>query len=165
MSIAFYICATVAIISTLLVITERNIVHSLLYLILSLFSVAVIFFLFGAPFAAALEILIYAGAIMVVFVFVIMILNLGKVSDEEERKDLKVSRFIGPVLLASVLIIEIAYVIFSNAKTENGISVISPKQVGASLFGTYLLMVELTSLLLLVGLLGAYHLGGRSGSK
>ncbi len=85
MNSVFYVSALVAILSTVLVITRLNVVHALLYLIVSFFSVALIFFALGAPFVAALEIIIYAGAIMVLFVFVIMMLNLGPRSREQER--------------------------------------------------------------------------------
>ena len=72
MNITFYIAAAVAIISTIKVITQFNAIRALLYLIVSLLSVAVIFFTLGAPFAAAIEVITYAGAIMVLFVFVIL---------------------------------------------------------------------------------------------
>ena len=75
MNTMLYISGFVAIISTLMVITRKNAVHALLYLIVSLLSVALVFFVLGAPFVAALEVIIYAGAIMVLFVFVIMMLN------------------------------------------------------------------------------------------
>ena len=78
MNALFYISALVAVISTIMVVTRANPVHALLYLILSLFSVALIFFALGAPFVAALEVIIYAGAIMVLFVFVIMMINPGR---------------------------------------------------------------------------------------
>ena len=77
MEVAFYIAAIVAIVSTVLTITRLNAVHALLYLIVSLLAVAVVFYALGAPFVAALEVIIYAGAIMVLFVFVVMMLNLG----------------------------------------------------------------------------------------
>ena len=78
MEIAFYIAALIAVFSTVMTITNLNPVHALLYLIVSLLSVAVIFFTLGAPFAALLEVIVYAGAIMVLFVFVVMMLNLGQ---------------------------------------------------------------------------------------
>jgi NADH-quinone oxidoreductase subunit J len=68
----FYVASAVAVIATLLVVTRRNAAHALLYLIVSFLAVALMFFILGAPFAAALEVIIYAGAIMVFFVFVIM---------------------------------------------------------------------------------------------
>lgn len=77
MNVVFYVAAAVAVLSTVMVIVRLNAVHSLLYLVVSLVSVSLIFFVLGAPFIAALEVIIYAGAIMVLFVFVIMMLNLG----------------------------------------------------------------------------------------
>src|SRR6185369_1840756 len=74
----FYILAATALIATLLAITEKHPVHAILYLVTSLFAVAVIFYLLGAPLVAAFEVIIYAGAIMVLFLFVIMMLQLGK---------------------------------------------------------------------------------------
>nr|AFT63984.1 NADH dehydrogenase I chain J-like protein [gamma proteobacterium D250] len=77
MHYTFYLTAAVAIVSTAMVIFHKNAVHALLYLVTSLLSVAVIFYQFGAPLAAALEVIIYAGAIMVLVIFVIMMLNQG----------------------------------------------------------------------------------------
>ena len=71
MNLLFYLSALVAVISTFMVVTRKSAVHALLYLIVSLLAVALIFFSLGAPFVAALEVIIYAGAIMVLFVFVI----------------------------------------------------------------------------------------------
>jgi NADH-quinone oxidoreductase subunit J len=78
MLIVFYIAAAVAVLATTIAITRHNVVHALLYLIVSLLAVAVIFYVIGAPFLAALELIIYAGAIMVLFLFVVMMLNLGE---------------------------------------------------------------------------------------
>ena len=84
MLIAFYIAAAVAILATVMVITRQNAVHALLYLIVSLLAVAVVFYALGAPFVAALEVIIYAGAIMVLFLFVVMMLNIGDQATEME---------------------------------------------------------------------------------
>ena len=96
MNAVFYIAAVVAIISTVLAITRLNAVHALLYLIVSLLSVAVVFYVLGAPFVAALEVIIYAGAIMVLFVFVVMMLNLGQEATEMERQWQKPGMWVGP---------------------------------------------------------------------
>ena len=77
MTIVFWIAAIVALVATAMVITRLNAIHAVLYLIVSLLAVAVMFLALGAPFVAALEVIIYAGAIMVLFVFVVMLLNLG----------------------------------------------------------------------------------------
>jgi NADH-quinone oxidoreductase subunit J len=161
MSAVFYIAAAVAVLSTIMVVTRLNAVHALLYLVVSFFSVALIFFVLGAPFAAALEIIIYAGAIMVLFVFAIMLVNLGPGSHEQERKWMDPTGWIGPALLTLVLFIELVYFLASGGMGSIAMSEVTPKQVGMVLFGPYLLGVELASLLLLAGLVGAYHLGRR----
>ena len=86
MEVAFYVAAAVAVVSTVLAITRLMAVHALLYLIVSLLAVAVVFYTMGAPLVAALEVIIYAGAIVVLFVFVVMMLNLGAQAREPERQ-------------------------------------------------------------------------------
>jgi len=159
MDIAFYICAAVAVISTAMTITSVNAVHALLYFIVSLLAVGVIFFVLGAPFVAALIIIINAGAIMVLFVFVIMMLNLGPHTKEQEKSWLKPRTWIGPAILTTILLVELIYTLTGYSGTSTEAAVVPAKQVGISLFGPYLLAVELASILLLAGLLGAYHLG------
>src|SRR5580658_405169 len=107
----FYIAGAVAVISTALMLTRLNVVHALLYLIVSFLGVAVVFFVLGAPFVAALEVIIYAGAIMVLFVFAGMLLNLGHQSVDTERQWLTPGIWIGPVLLAGVLFAEVVYLL------------------------------------------------------
>ncbi len=82
----FWFAGAVALGASVLAISRRSPVHGLLWLILSLLAVAVLFFMLGAPFAAALEVVLYAGAIMVLFLFVVMMLNLGRVTDETRRR-------------------------------------------------------------------------------
>jgi NADH-quinone oxidoreductase subunit J len=161
MNAIFYIAAMVAVLSTILVITRLNPVHALLYLIVSLMSVAMIFYLLGAPFAAALEVIIYAGAIMVLFVFVVMMLNLGPQTIAQERGWLTPGMWLGPSLLAAVLLAELIYIIAIGGDSAVYGRTVDSKAVGVALFGPYLLGVELVSLLLLAGLVGAYHLGHR----
>ncbi|MDZ7669687.1 MAG: NADH-quinone oxidoreductase subunit J [Gammaproteobacteria bacterium] len=158
--ILFYVAGTVALIATVLAVTRSNAAHGLIYLIVSLLAVAVIFFVLGAPFAAALEVVIYAGAIMVLFVFVVMMLNLGQRRAAAERAWLAPRNWIGPSLLALVLLLELTYIIFTSSAVSAG-QVVGPKEVGLALFGPYLLAVELAALLLLAALVGAYHLGRR----
>ncbi len=157
----FYISAAVAVVSTVMVITKLNAVHALLYLIISLLAVAMVFFSLGAPFVAALEVIIYAGAIMVLFVFAIMMLNIGPEYAETERKYLGRAAWIGPAILTGILLIELISVFVRGGGQTAGTGVIGPKQTGIALFGPYLIGVELASMLLLSGLLGAYHLGRR----
>ncbi len=159
MSIVFYVAGVVALISTLLVITRTSAVHALLYLVVSLLAVAIIFYDIGAPFVAALEVIIYAGAIMVIFVFVLMMLNLGPRAVVQERSWLRPSIWIGPAVLAAILGAEVIYTLaVTTAPVETTAAPVAPKTVGGSLFGLYFIGVELASLLLLAGLVGALHL-------
>lgn len=160
METIFYIAGGVAVISTVLMLTRLNLVHALLYMIVSLLAVSVVFFVLGAPFAAALEAIVYAGAIMVLFLFVVMMLNIGRHAAETEQQWLTPGIWTGPVILASVLIVEVVY-LARGASASLGTGVTGPKEVGISLFGPYLIGVELASMLLLAGLVGAYHLGLR----
>ncbi|MGR9108774.1 MAG: NADH-quinone oxidoreductase subunit J [Gammaproteobacteria bacterium] len=154
----FYTAAFVAVLSTVMVITRLNAVHALLYLIVSLLAVGMVFYLLGAHFAAVLEVIVYAGAIMVLFVFVIMMLNLGHTTVERERSWLQPSIWVAPGLLAGILFIELIFVMGSD-QSMGGATLVGAKEVGILLFGPYLLAVELASMLLLAGLVGAYHLG------
>lgn len=164
MELVFYIAGAVAVISTGLMLTRLNIVHALLYLIVSLLGVAVVFYALGAPFVAALEVIIYAGAIMVLFVFVVMMLNLGAHEVEMEKQWLTPGIWTGPVLLTTILIIEVLY-LMRGTMPDLSSGALGPKQVGVALFGPYLIGVELASMLLLAGLVGAYHLGARETEK
>lgn len=157
---AFYIAAAIAVLSTAMVITRYNIMHALLYLIVSLLSVAVIFYLYGAPFMAALEVIIYAGAIMVLMIFFVMMLNLGPQTAGDERHWLTPGVWIGPSILCVVLLAELGYLILQPpVPPPADIVVVDPKAVGKSLFGPYVLAVELAGMLLMAGIVGAYHLG------
>lgn len=178
--IGFYALAAVAIFASLRVVTQANPVHAILSMIVSLLSVAGIFFILGAPFAGALEIIVYAGAILVLFVFVIMMLNLGMANEARERSWLSSSTWAVPtgltVIIAVVLYAMIA--LGSNAQSVInphvvggnqmigpsviGAATVSAKAVGISLFTEYLMLVEVAALLLLGALVAAYHLGKRA---
>ena len=159
MNIIFYISAAAALIATVMTITGKNAVHALLYLIVSLLSVAFVFFTLGAPFAAALEVIVYAGAIMVLFVFVVMMLNLGGKSSGMEKLLMPRRVWLGPSVLSLVLLFEFVYILLSERGQAFVQAVVPPKAVGISLFSTYLLGVELAGILLVAGVIGAYHLG------
>ena len=165
MTIVFYVAGAVAILSTALMITRLHAVHALLYLIVSLLAVSVVFYTLGAPFIAALEVIVYAGAIMVLFVFVVMLLNLGERAAQAERALLKPSMWAGPSILAVILVGEFLYLLAKSSGESYGRAMMGPSEVGASLFGPYLIGVELASILLLGGLVGAYHLGWRNPSN
>ena len=157
MILLFYIAGAVAVIATVAVILQTNIVHALIYLILSLLAVAVCFYVLGAPFAAVLEAIVYAGAIMVLFLFVIMMLNMGQQSLDQDRSWMGPKVWVVPSLLASVLLAQLLTVL-SQYDQELALTRVDVMQVSALLFGPYVLAVELASILLLAGLVSAYHL-------
>jgi NADH-quinone oxidoreductase subunit J len=161
---AFWVTAFVAVIATALTVTGRNPVHALLYLIVSLLAIALIFFLMGAPFAALLEVIVYAGAIMVLFVFVVMMLNLGEEGVAREAQLLAPRAWAGPAILCLVLLGQLWMLMHQGTLDAGGQpnavgGEVTAKQVGIALYGPYLLAVELASMLLLGALVAAYHLG------
>jgi NADH-quinone oxidoreductase subunit J len=158
MNVIFYIAALIALVASLLAISNRNAIHALLYLIISLLSISVIFYVIGAPLIAALEVIVYAGAIMVLFIFVVMMLNIG-MEEETEKKWLMPRMWILPSILAAILLCLFIYVTREFHSSNTGPANIDPKQVSVSLFTTYLVAVELAGVLLLAGIVGAYHLG------
>jgi NADH-quinone oxidoreductase subunit J len=157
MLITFYVAAAIAVISTVLMITRMNAVHALLYLVVSLLAVAIVFYVLGAPFVATLEVIIYAGAIMVLFIFVMMMLNLGERATQMERAWVNPGAWVGPSVLAGVLLIELVFTLSGHSPAQAHVA--DPKEVALSLYGPYLLGVELVSMLLLAGIVGAYHIG------
>ena len=160
----FYLMALVAIVSTVRVVTNANPVHALLSLIVSLLAVAGMFMIVGAPFAAALEIIVYAGAIMVLFVFVVMMLNLGEQTVEQERKWLTSSACAYPALMSFLIGLVLVWVLnsdYTQASLVMGTEMVGPKAVGQALFTQYLLLVEVAAMLLLAALVAAFHLGKR----
>jgi NADH-quinone oxidoreductase subunit J len=159
MDATFYITALVTIISTVMVITRSNPVHALLYLVISFLGLSMIFFMLGAAFAALLEIIIYAGAIMVLFIFVIMLLNLGKDTAKQEKEWLKPRVWIGPAILTAILFAEVFYLLTVVSQPAFNLQTVGPKAVAISLFRPYLIGVELAAMLLMAGVVGAAHIG------
>ena len=159
MELTFYITSAIAVVATIMVITNHNLIHALLYLVVSFLSVAVVFYLLGAPFVAALEVIIYAGAIVVLIIFVIMMLNLKEEAVEQERAWLSRGIIIGPAILSTVLLAELIYIIAEGQTTESIARLVDAKAVGMSLYGPYVIGVELSGILLMAGIVGAYHLG------
>ncbi len=159
MLILFWLASAVAILATLLAITRTNALHGLLYLIISLLAVALLMYLLGAAFAAALEVIVYAGSIVVMFVIAVMVMNMGAPDAQQSELFVRPSNWIAPSGLIVILIAELIYVLARTpASSQAGIAVL-PAAVGAALYGPYLLGVELASMLMLAGLVGAYHLG------
>jgi NADH-quinone oxidoreductase subunit J len=159
MELTFYIAAAVAVLSTILVVTQYNLIHALLYLVVSFMAVAVIFFVLGAPFMAALEIIIYAGAIVVLIIFVIMMLNLTHEDVQHEKEWLTPKVWIGPTIFSFILLGELVYIFTATEIPAVSAQQVEAKAVGMALFGPYVLGVQLSGMLLMAGIVGAYHLG------
>ncbi len=130
MNTIFFIAAAVAIISSVMAISNRNAIHALLYLIISLLSISVVFYILGAPLIAALEVIVYAGAIMVLFIFVVMMLNIG-MEEETEKKWLTPGMWILPSVLAAILLVIFIYVlkVFQGDKIR-ALKSLAPKRWG-----------------------------------
>jgi len=159
MDVIFYIASLVAILSTVMVITRYNMVHALLYLVLSFMAIAIVFYTLGAPFMAALEIIVYAGAIVVLIVFVIMMLNIRDESVAEEKRWMDKRKMLMPAVISAILLVELIYIISYGGNDILPDKMVDAKEVGLSLYGPYVIGVELSGILLMAGIVGAYHLG------
>lgn len=157
MKYIFYICSIISIVTTFFIIFNMNPMNVLFCFIVSLLGMSGIFFSLGAYFAGALEIIIYAGAIMVLFIFTIMLLNLGKKTKLQEKRLLNYISCIIPGIISLVLISIFFYYINNCFYSDKEINIIDTKQVGLSLFSEYILVVEVASLILLCGLIICKH--------
>ena len=151
----FYVLATVAILAALCLVLERTPVYSALSLIVVLCSLAVIYLLLGAEFLAVIQVIIYAGAIMVLFVLVIMLLNARQETPTDRSR---LARWLGAPLLLAFLG-EVLYAVWQRFPPEAtpapSTLVGGPRAVGELLFRNYVLPFEVTSILILVAVLGA----------
>ncbi|HTF16900.1 MAG TPA: NADH-quinone oxidoreductase subunit J [Chryseolinea sp.] len=157
--VTFIIAGSVAVLATIMVITRYNMIHALLYLVVSFLAIAIVFHVLGAPFMAALEVIVYAGAIVVLIIFVIMMLNLKQESVDQEREWLTRNLLIGPAVLSIILLAELVYIISITDTGTIAQPALDAKAVGLSLYGPYIIGVELSGILLMSGIVGAYHLG------
>lgn len=161
MTTLFYVSAIIAVISALMAITRASAMHALVYLVVLFLAIASIFLTLGAPFVAVLQIVVYAGAIIVLFVFAVMMLDQGREAQHHERGLIRGKIWIVPVILASILLVQLRVALFDHSAIRNPQSamVVGPKLVGISLFTHYLIGVELASFMLLAGLVAAFHYG------
>lgn len=155
----FYLLAIEILITTALAVTRRQIVHAVLCLVMSFFGSAALFYLLGAPFLGALEILVYAGAIMILFLFIVMMLP---VENPEGPLSLR-SRWLPAAALGLSFSMLMGVLICAQdlGQTPMKAAMASPKELGTYLFRQHWLSIEIVSLLLLVALVGALLLGRR----
>ena len=154
----FYILASVTVIATILAITEKHPVHAIVYLVTSFFALAAIFYLLAAPLIAMFEIIIYAGAIMVLFLFVIMILDLGH-PEKTGRPGL--FHWLPAVLLTEVILCALALMLSARFGAPVNTPVVSVQDFSVTLFRQYGVAIEIISMQLLFAVVGALYLGRR----
>jgi NADH-quinone oxidoreductase subunit J len=159
----FFFFAAVAVIFALLVILHRNPVVGALSLVASFFALAVMYVLLEAPFLAALQVIVYAGAIMVLFLFVIMLLNLQHAEEPPTRP---VQQFLGFAGSAFFGIALIYYLVkYAVLQLPSGPFLTDVRTIGISLFQAYIFPFEMVSILLLAAIVGALLLSGRPVGK
>jgi len=159
-TILFYILGLTALGATGMCITRRNPVHAVIYLVNSFFALALLFYLLGAPLVAAWEVIIYAGAIMVLFLFIIMMLELAPAEAEEARGPSWLRW--GPVVLLALVLLVCSLLLLSMdpaSAREVPRFHVSPREFGRALFEQYALAVEVVSFQLLFAAVGAYYVG------
>lgn len=152
--VLFFFFAAVAVGAAINVLAQKHVLYSALSLILMLTSVSVLFILLRADFLAVVQVIVYAGAIMVLFTFVIMLLNLP--ADEDGADRLRWLKFVGIPLGLFLLFLIVATLWDVDPVANAGAPLVgSPQAIGNSLFSDYLLPFEATSLLILIALVGA----------
>ena len=162
--VIFFFFAAIAVIFALVVILHRNAVVGALSLVASFFALAVMYVLLDAPFLAALQVIVYAGAIMVLFLFVIMLLNLSHMHEAPTRPIQQFLGFAGSAAFGIALVYYIAkYTVFNVLPAGPFIS--DAHSIGIALFQSYIFPFEMVSILLLAAIVGALMLSGRVVAK
>ena len=147
----FFLLSTVCVGAVLGMILSKNQAYSALFLVLAFVCLGGLFGLLGAPFMAVVQIIIYAGAIMVLFIFVIMMINLREgISREKKKWTIALS-----VVLALVLLLELVLAAKGASLGQSPEGSVSPKEIGQLLFTKYLYPFEITSILIIAALVGA----------
>ncbi len=161
--ILFYLLSAVVIAATGVAITRKNLVHAVVYLIVSFFGTAMLFYLFGAPLLAAFEVIIYAGAIMVLFLFVVMMLR----AESSRESSLPVGQWL-PAALFCLIYVVVATAIAVRTPGLNAplqMLTASPRQFAIYIFEHHWFSIEVVSMLLLIALIGALSLGIGKGAE
>lgn len=167
--IVFIILAAIALVSALGMLLSRNAVHSALFLVLNFTTIAVLFLVLNAPFLFVTQITIYAGAIMVLFLFVVMLLGAEQLR-AEPTSGLGGWQLPLSILLAVVLVVTFGYILLSGssalAGTPGGEAIAAgPVEVGLELFESYVFPFEVASILLLVAMIGVVVLRTKRGEN
>lgn len=159
-TVIFYLLGAVALVTTALAIVQRNPVYAVIYLVKSIFALALIFYLLGAPMVAALQVIVYAGAIMVLFLFIIMMLHITPASAKSCRAPGWLSW--APILVVALLLAVMTLLLIGlDPAAEQSIPRwhASPRDFGYALFNEYALAVKIISFQLSFAAVGAFHIG------
>jgi NADH-quinone oxidoreductase subunit J len=156
--IIFYLLAFLLIVSTAMAVSRTRLVHAVVYLVVSFFATALLFYLLGAPFIAALEVIVYAGAIMVMFLFMIMTLRM---EEGQRRKTTPFRAWAPAVVLSGFAAFLLAVLLWAGPDHAVALTpaMASPLEFGAYIFREFWFSVEVASFLLFVALVGALYLG------
>jgi NADH-quinone oxidoreductase subunit J len=162
-SAIFYILALVILVTTGLAITRRNLVHAVIYLIFSFFGSAMLFYLLGAPILAALEVIIYAGAIMILFLFIIMMVKM----DSVRERMFPMNQWLPAAIIGVLYLILGAMLVTTDpdSRITLKMAMAMPAEFAQFLFTRHWLSIEIISMLLLIACIGALHLGRRKGKE
>jgi NADH-quinone oxidoreductase subunit J len=156
---AFYFLSFLAVFSALMVVFSRNPIYSVLYLIITFFCVGGHYLLLSAEFLFAVHIIVYAGAIMVLFLYVIMLLNLNKEDESQKTNYIRFAAILSAGLLLLVIIGALRGVETAQVNVGAATSYGKVKELGKLLFNEFLLPFEIVSILLLAAMVGAVMLG------
>jgi NADH-quinone oxidoreductase subunit J len=156
--VIFYLLAALLIVSTAMAVSRTRLVHAVVYLVISFFATALLFYLLGAPFIAALEVIVYAGAIMVMFLFMIMTLRM---EERQTSEGIPFRPWLPVIVLTAISLVLFGALIWvgSGHGVPLEAAMASPLEFGAYIFRNYWFSVEIASFLLFVALVGALYLG------
>jgi NADH-quinone oxidoreductase subunit J len=159
-TILFWFLSVLALFSALMVVTSKNPVHSVLWLIATFFAISGHYIMLNAQFLAIVNIIVYAGAIMVLFLFVIMLMNLNKTTEPQKNKWLKLAGGLAGGCLLLVMVAALRNIdIRSQIAEVNTGDIGLIKNLGKELFGTFVVPFEISSILFLSAMVGAVVIG------
>lgn len=153
----FYIAAIITVLASIKAISSRRSMSALLYFVISLLATAVVFFIMGAYFSAALTVILFVGAVSLLFLSVLSLINLRYDAVEQNKRGISPKIWLGPLILVFVLLVTLIYGIASTDYSALEVTQPENESLTDMFLGSYILVIELAILLLLCGLVIAYH--------
>ncbi|MDC0248092.1 NADH-quinone oxidoreductase subunit J [Pelagibacteraceae bacterium] len=163
-SLFFYFFSTIAVIAAVMVTISRNTVYSVFFLILDFVSISILFIMIGAEFLGMIMLIVYVGAVAVLFLFVVMMLNVGEKTNQQENKktffnNISVGSIVGIIIFLELLVViggwkyKNTYISLSNENTIINLS--NTHQLGKVLYTDYIYLFQISGMILLIGMIGA----------